>query len=321
LIRTASLALCLSTVGCTGLTLSDETAVSLAPGVEEPRLRALACIIPPAQGDPAASSDQRSGVERLNCHRDLMGVAPAYLQSDLSAAAQAHADYIHATDEYGHSQSDPTHPLFTGVDAVERAAAQGIDVDPSFDALLEVVSFHSDGADSAVSVDDWIDSVYHRAPLALPELGGVGVGSAGVFDVMELIAPWEGGSGVDISTYPGDGQRGVPVSFDSDRESPDPAPERGVVGYPVTASFLVTTAGSGGNPYGIDVDLEATHLMGPDGEVPCAILQPSGDALLLRTVALLPHEPLAGGEVYTATVVATLPSGTVEQVWSFTTSR
>ena len=307
--------------GCSPGGLSEEAGDGLASGIEEPRLRALTCVTPAAQGDPEASSAQREGLERLNCHRDLMGLAPTFLSAELSAAAQAHAEYIAATDEYGHIESDSGHAAFTGVDASERVRAQGVEIDPLYQALMEVVSYHSEGADAAVSIDDWIDSVYHRAPLAIPELSRVGIGSATVFDVMEIVAPWQGDEDVHVAKYPGDGQRGVPTSFDSDRESPDPAPLRGVVGYPVTLSFLVREAGGGTNPYGIDVDRDATVLEGPSGPVPCDVLQPADDDILMRTVALLPHEPLTEGTSYTATVVVDLPTGPVEETWSFTTSR
>ena len=201
--------------------------------------------------------------------------------------------------------------LLTGAAACSGAVSAGPDVASEADAP----------PDAAVSVDDWIDSVYHRAPLALPDIDRVGVGSAELFDVMEILAPWQGGDGVEVARYPGPGQRGVPPSFDSDRESPDPAPARGVVGYPVTISFLVGEAGGGTNPYGIDVDLDATGLDGPDGPVDCEILQPADDDFLMRTVALLPTQPLAEGSTYTATVVVDLPAGPVEESWSFTTSR
>ncbi len=260
-------------------------------------------------------------LDRANCARQVVGLPPGSLDPRVDQAAQAHADYIAATDEYGHVQSDPSHPLFTGADAAERALAHGVELDPLADALMEVVSYHSDGADPAVSVDDWIDSVYHRAPLAVPRLSGVGIGSVEVFDVMELLAPWQAGDAVDLARYPGDGQRGVPTSFDSDRESPDPAPALGVVGYPVTLSFLLAEAGSGANPYDIDVDLGATALDGPDGPVPLDVLQPATDGVLLRTVALLPRQPLQPGTTYTATVAASLRTGAVEESWSFTTSR
>lgn len=281
--------------------------------------RALACVTPPAQGDPAASSPVREGLERLNCHRDLMGLEPAFLDATLSAAAQAHADWIAETDEYGHHQSDPTHPLYTGFDAEERARSHGIDFDPSEQAIMEVVSYHSEGSDPRQSVDDWIDSVYHRAPLALPQLDRVGVGSAGLFDVMELLAPWEGDE-LQLAMYPGDGMRGVPRSFDSDKESPDPDPARGVVGYPVTLSLLVPDAGGGGNPYGLEVDPIFTALVGPGGEVPCDVLQPSTDDVLMRTIALLPHEPLAAGETYEVWMGIEMPQERLELTWSFTTA-
>ncbi len=314
------LAAVVALAGCSAGAPPEDAASGVSSEAQEPGLRPMACTTPPAQGDPAATSPQREGIQRLNCHRDLMGLAPAFLDPELGALAQAHADYVAATGEYGHVESQTGHPLFTGVDAVDRADALGVAFDPQAQALLEVVSFQDRGADPPAAVDRWVDSVYHRPPIGLPTLDGVGIGSADVFDVMEVLAPWEG-DGLDVGAYPGDGQRGIPTSFDTDRESPDPDPERGVVGYPVTLSFLMANAGGGGNPYGIEVDRDATRLDGPDGEVPCTILEPADDDVLLRTVALLPHDPLAADTTYTATVVLELAAGPVEEQWSFTTGR
>ena len=57
--------------------------------------------------------------------------------------------------------------------------------------------------------------------------------------------------------YPVDGQRDVPVDFDSDIEWPDPAPDHGVVGYPITLTVAATSATDGDNPYNLYV-LDAT---------------------------------------------------------------
>ncbi len=274
-----------------------------------------------ASGDVEASDAQSRGLERLNCHRLAAGLDLAGFLPLLNDGAQAHADYLDATGENGHHQAQPDHPLFTGANATARAAFQGFDLDASDYALSEVVAAQTGGAEPAASVDHWIHSVYHRAPLLAPELDGVGFGSAGDYDVMTMLWPWSAPEGLWVARWPADGATGVPSSFDSDRETPDPVLDLGVVGYPITLGVAAPDAGSGTNPHQLAVDEGATWLEGPSGRVPLRILEPSTDETLLRTVALVPEEELEAGASYRVRVVAQAGDQPIDELWSFETAE
>jgi len=102
--------------------------------------------------------------------------------------------------------------------------------------------------------------------------------------------------------YPVNGQLDVPVDFNSDTEWPDPAPEHGLVGYPVTVTVASTGYASlnGVNPF--DIQVESASLIGPDGEVDYLLLEPSNDNHIYYMACLLPTSPLAYGATYEADI-------------------
>jgi hypothetical protein len=100
--------------------------------------------------------------------------------------------------------------------------------------------------------------------------------------------------------YPTDGQIDVVPSFDSDWEVPDPAPDRGVVGMPITVTVADEVMnGDGQNPY--NLQLVAATLIGPDGtEVEVRLSDPTEDSHLYQMALMLPVEPLESRTEYEA---------------------
>jgi len=276
-----------------------------------------ACGSAAPTGDPDASQAQIDGLWRLNCHRRLAGLPEASLDPLLNRSAQAHADYMLATGEYGHEQSDPGHPSWTGTTAEDRAAAAGYALDTSGDQLAEVIGFRSEGADAVFAVDNWINTVYHREPLLVPQLGAIGFGEAGIYDVMELVAPWSDPQ-VELAIYPARGQSDVPTTFDSDTETPDPVPDAGLVGPPITVSVLADGWTADHDPYALTV-VSASLVTTAGTAVPVTVRTPAEDPWLMRMVALIPLEPLTGSTTYEVEV--TLAVAGVERVesWAFAT--
>ena len=278
-----------------------------------------ACGVPDGAGDPNASDAQVDGLWRLNCHRTLAGLSTVRLDPLLSRAAQSHADYMLATGEYGHEQSDGGHAQWTGGDVLARAAAAGYDLDSTTTQLAEVIGFRSEGADAVFAVDNWINTVYHREPLLVPGLAAVGVGQAGIYDVMELVAPWSDPE-VELATYPARGQSDVPTTFDSDAESPDPMPDSGLVGAPITVSVLADGWASDADPYALQIDPTRTSLRTTGGvDVPAVHLEPGVDPWLMRMVALIPEEPLAAGTTYEVAVGLWVDGVARDVSWAFAT--
>ena len=79
-------------------------------------------------GDPTATPEALDGLDRLNCYRLHIGLEAASLDARLSAAAQAHAEYLAATGEQGHGENT-AHPSSTGSSPSERVEVAGFDLD------------------------------------------------------------------------------------------------------------------------------------------------------------------------------------------------
>jgi len=270
-------------------------------------------------GDTSATRSQRLGVQRVNCHRAVMGLAPTVLEASLDFAAQNHAEYLRSLGSMTHRQAEPELPGYLGEWPGDRAVAGGYVWDAQEESLSEVISFVETGNDPAFAVDQWMSNVYHREPLVQPELVGAGFGSLGEYDVMLTCGPWVSDGGVRSAGYPSQGQWAVPTSFDSDREVPDPMPDHGIVGYPISLTFLAPGT-SGQNLYDLDVRPGASRLTDEDGaNVPVRLLQPNTDPRLIWSAFLVPEQPLMPLTEYEARFVGTVGDVEFDERWTFTT--
>ena len=249
-------------------------------------------------GDPTATEGEIAGLVRFNCYRRLLGLTEVHMDPALMATARNHAHYIDANNAYGHEETDPSAEGYTGQWVADRAAAAGFVYDAIDTDLQEVVSRASTGADAAQAVDLWVNSVYHRTPILRPDVQAVGIGQAGLYDVVVAAAPWEPAGDLQRISLPADGQFGVPTSFDSDTETPDPSP-RGVVGYPLNVGVQGPWTGPFEDPHGLRLDPITSSITGPDGAVPFTVLDPSNDSHLRENAFLLPDAPLAPNTAYT----------------------
>jgi uncharacterized protein YkwD len=300
--------------GCLGNPLAGLGAQPTSAGTVD-----AACGDADGAGDPSASQAQIDGLWRLNCHRSLAGLPTVQLAPTLSQAAQAHADYMLATGEYAHREEDSSQPTWTGGTALERAAAAGYALNTGDSQLAEVIGFKTSGADATFAVDNWINTVYHREPLLVPQLLHVGAGEAGIYSVMELVAPWSDPT-TKVALYPARGQSDVPVSFDSDTETPDPVQEAGLVGPPVTISVLSDGWASSSDPYDLVFDVSRTSIRATSGvEIPFVVLEPGDDPWLMRMVALVPLHPLDPGATYEVQAALTINGEQWEESWAFAT--
>jgi len=261
---------------------------------------------------------------RLNCYRELMGIPSVALDPRLSAAAEAHAAYLHSHGGLGHTQS-PSLEGYTGASPSQRALAEGYPHDPGTGSIAEVVAYRDGGIDPEFAIDHWMGTVYHRAPLTVPRQEAVGYGQVGIYSVLLVATPWETSEDAvdyEFAVYPVPEQPGIPQLFDSDREFPDPAPQVGEVGYPISISFLADSYESDQNLYGVHVDAEATWLRDDRGrDVPIAVLEPHSDENLSRSVFLLTDSPLRPRSSYTARISGSVAGRTFDEAWTFTTAR
>lgn len=127
----------------------------------------------------------------------------------------------------------------------------------------------------------------------------MGFGSAGGYAAMSVVWDCPGVSRLAV-VYPVDGQVDVPTSFNSNAEIPDPAPEYGVVGYPITVTVGAPMASADTtDPY--ELRLLAWSLRGPGGEeIEVLAGDPSTDEHLSNMVVLMPAQPLQSNTAYQA---------------------
>lgn len=265
-------------------------------------------------GDPDASADQIAGLDRGNCYRALMGLDPGVLEARLDAASQAHTDYMKSNNTLTH-QETAGKTGYTGEWVWDRAEAEGYPFTGGM-SMGEVVAY---GSDPAGSVDGWMNSVYHRLPFASPEWREAGFGQTGLYSGMTVVTPWPD-SGDSAILYPVDGQLDVPFRFDSDGEFPDPAPDAGMVGPPITVTVgSADTTRSTQNPY--DLQLLDASLEGPDGAVDLISLTPDDDPYMVYGVAVVPTAPLSPGAEYTVSMTVSWTGGEETLEGSFTTAE
>jgi len=246
-------------------------------------------------GYSSPSRAAKEGLERTNCYRNLMGLSRGTLDRELDDASQAHAEYMEDIGTITHQESSSVGG-FTGEWVWDRMDSAGYDrVDGS--SWSEVVAF---GFDPGGAVDGWMGTVYHRIPFTMVEWSDLGFGQADLFASMSFVSPYPAGSNRAV-IFPVDGQTDVPTSFNSDEEIPDPAPDHGVVGYPITVTVGAddVTGDSSVNPYSLE--LLDWVLIGPSGgEVEVLVADPTTDDHLNIMASMVPVDPLIEGEEYEA---------------------
>jgi len=254
-------------------------------------------------GYDAPSADAEAALERSNCYRNLLGLNPGVLHKKLDNAAQSHADYMQARGQLTHQQAPGTSD-YTGEWVWDRMESAGYPLEAGH-SWGEVVAY---GYEPAAAVDGWVQSVYHRIPFTTPSWKEVGYGQAGLFSAMGIVTYWPAESNTAV-IYPVDGQLGVPTTFQSDEEWPDPAPDHGAVGTPITVTVGSPDATrSNSNPY--ELELLDWYMSGPSGEVDALVLTPDDDDHLGNTIALVPKEPLAPSSDYAVELSISWTGGT-----------
>ena len=269
----------------------------------------------PARGFVFDAAFQRDALAARLAHlRCVAGVGPLAGDARLDAAADAHAAYsiLHGTVSH---DEDAARALYTGATPGERLRAAGY----TARAWGEVLSRTGPLADEAS--EGLTAAIYHRLAMLVPQFDAAGVGlrhdGAGN---MVAVADYAAASAVPAAgrliPYPVNGQRNVPVAFDSDREVPDPAPDAGVVGYPVSLQA----------DRGTTLRVDAFELVrAADGAAVAAVAHGRGpgaqaDAWLDPADAfLLPHAPLAADTEYEARLSGWLDGTPIAHRWRFRT--
>lgn len=264
-------------------------------------------------GSPSAAAIE--ALERTNCYRNLMAIELGTLDVDVDRASQAHADYMERNDTLTHYE-DPSAPGYTGEWVWDRIETAGFDR-AAGQSWAEVVSW---GTSPESAVDMWVGSVYHRIPFTMPYWIASGFGQSGDYSAMSFVTPYPDGPRAAV-VFPVHGQTDVPPTFDSDTEWPDPAPDHGVVGYPISVTVAAPNIGpDGANPYNT-VLIAATLEDDAGRSLPVIAIDPSGDDHMSVMAAIVPIDPLAAVTTYTATLTVEWDGAQETFVTTFTTGN
>ncbi len=266
---------------------------------------------------PAAVNDTATdGLAWFNYRRQQIGLSAMSRNPQLDQAALAHSVYQQKNNVISHDET-PGSPGYTGSDLGQRIAATGYVFSSNRFAYGEVIS--ATGSTSGfAAAEDLITAIYHRFVIFEPTFYETGGGSATVAGGYTYFTANFTANGLDhglgrgmFVMYPRPSQQGVPVNFFSDRELPDPVPERNEVGFPIsvhadiTSSVVVNTftvQPQGGSPLAAKLLSSAT-----DTETPSSV------------AAIIPIMPLASGTVHQVHFTGSVDGVAVDRSWSFTT--
>ncbi len=281
--------------------------------------------------DPVGYDSERlAAFNRLNEIRLSAGLGMVAQQTQIDAAAQAHAEWEVANNVFSHEEVAGT-TGFTGVNSAIREEAKGYEP-------VDVMEVMCNGAQGASCADRLVNIAYHRAAMLAFEPVDVGIGRSvsSVSNVAEPIVVDFSCPGTDsvrgwgqkpqtsidgLAVWPLGGATNVPVRMGLEIPNPVPAVDVGSLGTPVSitvaqsraltiGTFTLTKVGGG-------VPIALTTLS--RGHDPNGLVPPS-------YVVAVPMAPLDPGATYTAAfagTVADIPSGTpvaISRTWTFTTA-
>lgn len=264
----------------------------------------------------AVNNTAADGLSWFNYRRQQIKLAALTRNAQLDNAAQAHSEYQRANNVISHDEVAGA-PGYTGAELGQRISAAGYRFSSSRYAYGEVISATASTSGFAAA-DDLVTAIYHRFVIFEPTFSQAGGGSATVsngYTYFTANFTANGlGNGVGrggFVTYPTEGQRGVPTNFFSDREIPDPVPDRNEVGFPVSVHADITSR----------VTVNSFTLRPQGGAaVSTRLLSADTDPETPPSAAgLIPLEPLRASTTYEVQFNATIDGVAVSRSWTFST--
>jgi hypothetical protein len=240
----------------------------------------------------------------VNSYRRSMGLIGVALDPELTRHCSLHAEYL---------VRNMNHPSAKGLGAhQENPKLPGYSPEGHRAGMASVI-YH--GPYFLESVDNWMNSFFHRIPLLVPDLRRIGFGCARTKEGLwwAVLDARSGKGDNQPSFYPADGQKNVPLAYVRG-EQPDPIPESPDkrAGFPITLNF----------PSGNAVKNVAARLEAGGRVVPVYVSTPekSVNPILQRnTVGLIAKIPLQPRTTYTVAVTAQVAGKEWIKTWSFTT--
>jgi hypothetical protein len=269
------------------------------------------CPAPPS-GAPANAV---TAYQLLNKTRLASGAGCMNLVAALDTSAQAYCSY-EANNAGNQTCVAQAHTEvtsctgYTGADVQSREVAAGY---PQSLAYTEVATTF--GNDPTDALPNWIDTVFHRIPLLDPWTTDMGYGGATGCDAIDI---GRGTSTVPTSTitsYPYDGQTGVPPSWNG-LEGPEPPAPSG--GFPSSYPVSIYAQGLSVTQHVLTKDGDSTPITHVWLDKSSSQLQSGLQGYFLDT-AFLYGAPFAANTKYHVKVAGTYSGGTLDKEWSFTT--
>ncbi len=178
-------------------------------------------------------------------------------------------------------------------------------------------------SDGAFLADELIAAIYHRFLIFEPLFKDAGSGAAisrsgDVYFTTNFAANKGYGAGIGngkVVNYPYKDQIGVPTSFLSNSEEPDPVPNINEVGYPISVHSDATGT--------LAVTTFTVRLRGAGSDLPVRLLTADTDAntkaIALTAAAIIPLAPLQSGKTYDVAFSGVVSGIAVTRDWSFST--
>lgn len=292
---------------------------SSAPPVFEPPVTnppVTTCAVSPT-GLPGATGDTAiDGFNWFNYRRADIGLSMLTCNEMLNKAAVGHSNYLRLNNTVSHDQVSGN-PGFTGATLADRLANAGYTLGSSY-AYGEVISAAGDRA-GFYHAEELIAAIYHRFVIFEPMFREMGTGastSGGGTTYFTSDMATRNGFGVGLGkgkivAYPKDGQTAVPISFDSDTESPDPVPNQNRVGYPISVHSDIT-----GN---VTVTSFTVRPRGGAQMTTRLLTNATDQHTPVHAAAIIPLSTLTSNTTYDVSFTGTVDSVAVTKTWSFTT--
>ena len=258
----------------------------------------------------------------LNYRRSQVGMSMLAENPKIDLAAQGHSDYQRINNVVTHVQTAGKQG-FTGAQLQDRLSNAGYTIIGA-NAIGEVISASKSGSGFYMA-EQLITAIYHRFVIFEPVFKEIGSGSATtsapyIYFTADFAANNGYGAGLaagTVAVWPFNGQIDVPASFNSDLEEPDPAPNQGVVGYPVSVHINLTST--------LAVQSFTIRAHGSSTDLSTRLLSKATDpnmaANASAAAAIIPSSALAAGTTYDVSFTGTVDGAAVSKNWSFTTAK
>ncbi|HEY0706118.1 MAG TPA: CAP domain-containing protein [Polyangia bacterium] len=247
-------------------------------------------------------------METMNRLRKTAGLGCVSLSREASVAAERHCQYYVANSgkciAKPHREMDSCRNYMAETFS-DRLAMSAYTGSPRF----EVMAYVGHGP---TSVQQWLDSVWHRIPILSPDVDEAGYGRQGRCDTMDFGFAGPSPTPKNL-VYPLENQLNVPRSF-SGRESPEPPPPPGgwPSGYPVTVYAAGLTDITEHSITVAETGVELDHIWLAPGDA-------RAYGLLVDEFMLYTYRPLPAHTKFRVRVAGTQNGEPKVFDWTFTT--